>query len=102
MIMRIWRGWTQPEDRETYAAYILETGIPAYTATKGNQGAYLVSRPDGDLVEFLTISLWDDFDAITAFAGRDFDQAVFYPEDDRYLVERETRVKHFTVHSKTV
>jgi hypothetical protein len=32
------------------------------------------------------------------FAGDDIDQAVFYPEDDRYLIDRELTVKHFTVH----
>lgn len=36
--------------------------------------------------------------AIVAFAGDEIDRAVFYAEDGRYLVDRETAVKHFTVH----
>lgn len=51
MITRTWRGWTRPEDTEAYAEYILETGIAEYKATPGNQGAYLISRPDGDRTE---------------------------------------------------
>ena len=98
MITRIWRGWTRPEDTEAYAAYISATGIVAYKSTPGNQGAYLVSRPDGDRTEFLTISFWDSLESITAFAGEDINQAVFYPEDDRFLVDRETTVRHFEVH----
>jgi heme-degrading monooxygenase HmoA len=98
MIARIWRGWTRPEDTEAYAEYIVGAGIAAYKATPGNQGAYLISRPDGDRTEFLTVSFWDDRDAIAAFAGEDIGQAVFYPEDDRYLIDRETTVSHFTVH----
>ena len=98
MIARIWRGWTRPEDTEAYATYIRATGIVEYEATPGNQGAYLISRPDGDRTEFLTVSFWDTYDAIAAFAGSDIEQAVFYPEDDRYLVDRETTVRHFTVH----
>ena len=98
MITRTWRGWTRPEDTEAYAKYILETGIAEYKATPGNQGAYLISRPDGDRREFVTISFCDNHDAIVAFAGKDIDQAVFYPEDDRYLIDRETTVEHFTVH----
>lgn len=98
MITRIWRGWTRPEDTEAYADYILATGIAEYAATPGNLGAYLVSRPDGDRTEFLTISFWDTPEAIVAFAGDDIDQAVFYPEDDRFLIDRETTVKHFEVH----
>jgi heme-degrading monooxygenase HmoA len=98
MIARVWRGWTRPEDTEAYAEYIVGTGIAAYKATPGNKGAYLISRPDGDRTEFLTVSFWDDNDSIVAFAGEDIGQAVFYPEDDRYLIGRETTVRHFTVH----
>ena len=98
MIARIWRGWTRPEDTEAYAEYILATGIAEYEATPGNRGAYLISRPDGNRTEFLTVSFWDTHDAIVAFAGEDIDQAVFYPEDDRYLIDRETTVRHFNVH----
>ena len=39
------------------AAYVEETGIAAYRATPGNQGAYLVSRLDGDSTEFVTVQL---------------------------------------------
>ena len=98
MIVRIWRGWTRPEHTDAYADYIVGTGIAAYKATPGNQGAYLISRPDGDRTEFLTVSFWGDRDAIATFAGDDIEQAVFYPEDDRYLIDRETTVRHFTVH----
>lgn len=98
MITRIWRGWTRPEDTEAYAEYILTTGIAEYQATRGNQGAYLISRLDGDRTEFLTISFWDTYEAIAAFAGEDIDRAVFYPEDDRFLIDRETTVRHFDVH----
>ena len=98
MIVRIWRGWTRPEDTEAYADYILATGIAEYAATPGNKGAYLISRPDGDRSEFLTISFWESEEAIVAFAGDEIDQAVFYPEDDYYLVDREMTVRHFTVH----
>ena len=98
MITRIWRGWTRPEHTEAYAEYILATGIAEYQATPGNRGAYLVSRADGDRTEFLTISFWDTYAAIAAFAGEDIERAVFYPEDDRFLIDRETTVKHFNVH----
>ena len=101
MITRTWRGWTRPEDTEAYAEYILETGIAEYKATPGNQGAYLISRPDGDRREFLTISFWDNHDAIVAFAGEDIDQAVLYPEDDRYLIDRESLMTTTKAASKT-
>jgi heme-degrading monooxygenase HmoA len=98
MIMRIWKGWTRPEDAGEYADYIVGTGLAGYLATPGNRGAHLVSRPDGDRTEFLTISLWDSREAIVAFAGDDIDRAVFYPEDDRYLIAKEDTVRHYEVH----
>jgi heme-degrading monooxygenase HmoA len=98
VIVRIWRGWTLREDTDDYAAYIKRTGIAAYEATPGNQGAYLISRAEGERTEFVTVSFWDSQESIEAFAGPNIEEAVFYPEDDRYLVDRETRVKHFVVH----
>jgi len=52
---------------------------------------------DDGRTEIVTLSFWESKDAIRGFAGDDIEQAVFYPEDDRYLVERETTVSHFEV-----
>jgi hypothetical protein len=32
---------------------------------------------------------------VKTFAGEDYEQAVYYPEDARFLVERESTVTHF-------
>jgi hypothetical protein len=34
-------------------------------------------------------------DAVRAFAGDEVDRAVFYAEDDRFLVDREFSVVHY-------
>ncbi len=101
MIARTWRGWTGPEDTEAYAAYIAATGLAEYAETAGNRGAYLLNRPDGDRVEFIAVSFWDSLDSIRGFAGDDIEVAVFYPEDDRYLVDRETTARHYEVTEAT-
>lgn len=85
------------EDRDAYADYIRDTGIAGYTATPGNRGAWLLRRDVGERTEFLTFTLWDSLDAVRAFAGDDVEGAVFYPEDDRYLVERDNIVAHYEV-----
>ena len=94
MIARTWRGAVRTEDAEAYAAYIDETGMKAYAATPGNQGAWMLTREVGDLTEFVTLSFWDSLDAIKGFSGEDYETAVFYPEDDRYLVERDLTCTH--------
>ncbi|WP_254773991.1 hypothetical protein [Microbacterium sp. cf046] len=50
--------------------------------------------PDG-LTEILTISRSDSFDSIRGFAGDDIEKAFYYPEDDRFLVERDDSVRHY-------
>jgi heme-degrading monooxygenase HmoA len=57
----------------------------------------VLRRIEGDVAEFLLVSLWDSLDAIKAFAGQDHEQAVYYPDDDEYLLEREPTVSHFEV-----
>ena len=89
MHARTWRGSTRASDRDAYSAYVNETGIAAYRATPGNRGAYLMTRLVGDRADFLVMSFWDSLSDIEAFAGDDITAAVFYPEDDRYLIARD-------------
>ena len=96
MIARTWRGWTKPEDADAYLDYIEETGAQASRATPGNQGFYILRRDDRDRTEFVTMSLWQSQDAIRAFAGDDL-EVVFYPDDDRFLVDRERFVTHYEI-----
>lgn len=97
MIARTWRGATRAADADGYAEYIGSTGLAEYAATPGNRGAYLLYRIDGEIAEFLTFSLWDSLEVIEAFAGKDVERAVFYPQDDRYLVERDLTARHYVV-----
>ena len=97
MIARTWRGWTAAGDADEYEAYLRETGLSAYAATPGNRGAFVLRRVRGERAEFLVVSLWESLAAVTSFAGDDIDKAVFYPADDRFLVERELGVDHFDV-----
>jgi heme-degrading monooxygenase HmoA len=90
MIARTWRGWTSTADADAYVGYLQETGFSEYRETPGNRAAYLLRREEGERTEFVALTFWDSVDAVKAFAGDDVEQAVFYPEDDRFLVERET------------
>ncbi|MGA2826380.1 MAG: hypothetical protein ABSF03_09680 [Streptosporangiaceae bacterium] len=97
MIARIWHGAVRAQDADEYTAYVEETGIAGYRQTPGNRGAWLLRRTDGERTEIVTISFWDSRKAIEGFAGEDVEKAVFYPEDDRFLVERDLLVTHYDV-----
>src|SRR3954469_14845269 len=97
MIARVWRGATLAEDGDAYAAYLEETGMKGARALPGSRGTLVLRHARGGYTEFETILLFDSLDHVKAFAGDDLDAAVFFPEDDRYLVERELAVKHYEV-----
>ena len=99
MIARTWWGATRAEDADAYLAYLEATGLRAYRATPGNRGAYALRRLADGRAEFLLVSLWTSMDAVRAFAGPDVERAVFYPEDDRFLVARDAHVVHHEVAS---
>jgi heme-degrading monooxygenase HmoA len=98
MIARIWRGWVTTAKAAAYVDYVNETGVAHYRTTPGNRGAQILTRDLGDgRTEIVTLSWWDSLDDVRAFAGDDVAVARFYPEDDEYLVDRETTVSHFAV-----
>jgi heme-degrading monooxygenase HmoA len=97
MIARIWRGFTRESDKDTYFAYLQETGLKEYASIPGNRGVWALRRVADGMCEFTLMSLWDSMEAIKAFAGPDPEKAVFYPEDDKFLIERGPRVQHYEV-----
>jgi heme-degrading monooxygenase HmoA len=98
MIARVWRGWVRTERAADYVGYIERTGLAGYRETPGNRGAEMWVRDLGDgRSEVTTLSWWDSLDDIRGFAGDDISRAVFYAEDDEYLVDRETTVTHHEV-----
>ena len=97
MIARIWRGITRESDKDTYFEYLQQTGLKEYASIRGNQGVWVLRRVNGGEAEFTLISLWESWDAIKAFAGADYEKAVYYPEDERFLSHLDPNVTHYEV-----
>lgn len=97
MIARTWKGSTRVEDADAYLDVLRRTGLAAYDGTPGNLGVLALRRVRDGRAELLLVSLWEDEAAVRAFAGEDPERAVFYPEDERYLVARDEHVDHFEV-----
>lgn len=98
MIARTWRGWVSTERAAAYVEYIARTGLSEYVTTPGNLGAEMWTADLGDgRTEVVTVSWWSSRADIEQFAGKHIDVAVFYPEDDHYLIDRQTTVTHFEV-----
>jgi heme-degrading monooxygenase HmoA len=98
MIARTWRGWVRTEQAAAYVDYITDTGLSGYKETPGNLGAQMWTADLGDgRTEVMTISWWSSRADIEGFAGENIEAAVFYPEDDAYLIDREPTVRHYEV-----
>ena len=100
MIARIWRGVTRESDKDTYFQYLQETGLKEYTETPGNRGVWTLRRVHDGKAEFTLLTLWESWDAIKDFAGPDYEKAVYYPEDERFLLEMDPHVTHYEVLSQ--
>ena len=97
MIMRSWKGATKRSDAEEYFNYLNKTGIKAYQETEGNRGVYVLRKDEGDKTEFLLLSFWDSIESVRSFSGPEPEKAVFYPEDENFLIKFDKTVTHFDV-----
>ncbi|MBX0289962.1 antibiotic biosynthesis monooxygenase [Hymenobacter sp. HSC-4F20] len=95
IITRIWHGRTPAHHAETYLQYLQESGIAEYKSTPGNLGVQVLRRVEEDVCHFWTISRWNSYESICRFAGAQYEQARYYPEDAQYLLEFEPTVQHF-------
>src|SRR5882762_8396316 len=97
VVARIWHGRTRTAKADEYYAYLKQAGIDKIEAIKGNLGAQVLRRTDGNTTEFTVISYWESREAIKKFAGDDIEKTHFLPKDPQYLLELEPKVKHFDV-----
>lgn len=97
MIARTWKGRVPAAKAEAYHQFLLRSGVRDYQATPGNRGVLVQRRIDGDEAHFVLTTLWDSVESIKKFAGEEYEKARYYPEDDEYLIGRDTYVTHAEV-----
>jgi heme-degrading monooxygenase HmoA len=97
VIARTWRGAVRAVNADAYLEYLEATGLKEYRETPGNRGVFALRRIVDDRCEYLLLTLWDSLEAVQRFAGDDVEQAVFYPEDDRFLIDRDLTSNHYDV-----
>ena len=100
MIARIWSGATRTRDAAAYQQYMGRVAMPGYADVAGNRMVLMLRRDrDDDRTEFTMITLWADLEAVRLFTGPQEETAVFYPEDDCFLVERDRLARHHVVYA---
>lgn len=99
MIIRIWHGWTVPENADVYENLLKTEIFPGIEAKNvaGYRSIALLRRAIGDEVEFITEMRFDDLEAVRAFAGEDY-EAAYVPEKARRVLKRfDERSQHYEV-----
>jgi heme-degrading monooxygenase HmoA len=99
MISRVWRGWTTPQNADTYEALLkaeIFTGI-VERRISGFRGIDLLRRKIDDEVEFVTIMWFDSLLAVRTFAGEDYERAVVLPQARQLLLRFDERSAHYEV-----
>lgn len=99
MIIRVWHGWTTPENADAYEALLKEeifVGIRD-RLIRGYKGIQLLRRETGDEVEFITIMRFDSLAAVREFAGEDYELAVVPPRARVILSRFDQRSQHYEV-----
>ena len=99
MVARVWRGATRSEDADAYLSFLRSVDF-GYPAAAGYLGVIALRDVGPERAEFMLVTFWESDAAIREFAGNDIARAVFFPEDDRFLIERGERVKHYEVASR--
>ena len=97
MILRIWHGYTIPENADSYEALLKQeifSGIEG-KQLPGFRGIELLRRPVEDEVEFVTIMRFDFVESVRAFTGEDYEVA-YVPDAARKLLKRfDARSQHY-------
>ena len=94
MILRIFRAVVHDGKQAEFTDFITNTALPL---TQRQPGLVSVSiglpRPESPC-EFCMVSIWQDLDALKAFAGEDWNKPVVLPEEAHLLAA--SHLHHYT------
>lgn len=89
MIVRIWHGYTTPDNAPLYENLLYEeiwSGI-ALKKIKGYKGIELIKRELDNEIEFITIMKFESMESVVEFAGDNYEEA-YVPAKARKILKR--------------
>jgi heme-degrading monooxygenase HmoA len=95
VITRVWRGWAPADRAQQYERHYRCEVLAVLRGVAGFQGARLLRRRTGEETEFVSLTFFDDLDAVRAFVGPDYQTAVVANEAREVLVRFDDHVGHY-------
>jgi len=95
VITRVWRGWAPADRTQQYERHYRSEVLAVLRGVAGFEGARLLRRTTGDETEFVSLTFFDNLDAVRAFAGPDYETAVVADEAREVLVRFDDHVGHY-------
>jgi heme-degrading monooxygenase HmoA len=97
MVIRVFRARVQPGRQAEFEAMARRLSVPLVQKQKGMLGFY-AGRPVGhSRDEFVMVTLWESVEALKAFVGPDWEQAVV-PEEERPVLA-DTFLHHYEAYA---
>jgi len=102
MISRVWHGWTTPRNADGYETLLKTQIFPGIVARKikGFRRIELLRRAAGREVEFVTVMWFESLEAVKAFAGDAWEEAVVPPAARTLLARFDVRAQHYDIRDK--
>ncbi|MGE5351286.1 MAG: hypothetical protein ACM3Q2_18160 [Syntrophothermus sp.] len=97
MIVRIWHGFTTPENADKYEKLLYEEVWKSIESKniKGYRGIELLKRDQTDEVEFITIMKFDGINDVKEFVGENYTQAYVPPKAQLLLKRFDSHSQHY-------
>ncbi len=97
MIARVWRGITRLDEADAYLEHIRNTIMPAVREQDGLIDFWTLKREQGDKCEFQLVTVWNSLGAMRDWAGKRPEAAVYFDEDERFLLDMEPLVRIYDI-----
>ena len=99
MIARIWHGWTTLENADKYEKLLKNDIFPAIENknVKGYRKINLLKRILKNEIEFITIMIFDDFDSVKEFSGKDYEKSYVPLKAQKFLSRYDKISQHYEI-----
>lgn len=95
ILARIWHGYTNKENALAYEHLLREEVFPGIGRVSGYKGAQLLKREHEGETEFITITYFDNLEAVKQFADDDYTIAAVPPHAKLLFHRYDQRSSHY-------